>query len=214
MAITLITGPANAGKARAVLDAVRADVAGEAEPLLIVPTQADVESYRRELAVEGIVWGVRVERFRGLLAEVVRRAGVDARPLTPLLRERLLTAVAARRSVTPELATRPGFVRALAALVAELEVERVTPVRLRRALDAWVAAEQERGDGSQRRADELKALFSAYHDLLKELGRSDPEQRAVLALDALRRSPGLWGATPVRIYGFDDLTRLQLDTIE
>lgn len=127
MAITLITGPANAGKARAVLDAVRADVAGDAEPLLIVPTHADVESYRGELAAEGIIWGVRVERFQGLLAEVVRRAGVDGRPLTPLLRERLLTAVAARRSATPQLATRPGFVRALAALVAELEVERITP---------------------------------------------------------------------------------------
>lgn len=248
MAITLITGPANAGKARAVLDAVRADVAGEAEPLLIVPTHADVESYRRELAAEGIVWGVRVERFQGLLAEVVRRAGVDRRPLTPLLRERLLTAVAARRGATPELATRPGFVHALAALVAELQVERVTPARLHVALGAWAAAEEDSGrgrpiggeedsgrgqpiageggsgsgrpiagdggSGRERRADELRELFAAYHELLRELRRSDPEQLATLALDALRRSPGLWGATPVRLYGFDDLTRLQLDAIE
>ncbi len=213
MAITLITGPANAGKARAVLDAIRADVAAEAEPLLIVPTHADVESYRRELAAEGIVWGVRVERFHGLLAEVIRRAGVDGRPLTPLLRERLLTAVAARRSATPELATRPGFVRALAALVTELQVERVTPARLHAALGAWAAAE-EGGGGRGRRAHELHTLFAAYHELLLELKRSDPEQRATLALDALRRSPALWGATPVRLYGFDDLTRLQLDAIE
>ncbi len=34
------------------------------------------------------------------------------------------------------------------------------------------------------------------------------------ALDALRRRPALWGATPVLFYGFDDLTRLQLDAIE
>ena len=42
----------------------------------------------------------------------------------------------------------------------------------------------------------------------------DGEQRAVRALDLLRQRPALWGATPVLLYGFDDLTTLQLDTIE
>jgi hypothetical protein len=231
MAITLITGPANAGKARAVLDAVRADAAAEAEPLLIVPTHADVESYRRELACDGVIWGVRVERFQGLLAEVMRRSGVAARPLTPLLRERVLAAVAARICATPELATRPGFVRSLVALVGELEVERVTPQRLKRALAVWSGAaggdgrelpvEERHAEGlraephaEELRAEELGALFAGYHELLEELGRSDPDQRATQALDALRRSPGLWGETPVHLYGFDDLTPLQLDTIE
>src|SRR5207253_1077566 len=49
---------------------------------------------------------------------------------------------------------------------------------------------------------------------LERLGRVDPEQRAVRALDELRKRPSLWGATPVLMYGFDDLTPLQLDTIE
>ncbi len=214
MALTLITGPANAGKARAVLDAVRARAARGArgdgeEPLLVVPTHADVERYRRELAEAGLVWGVRVERFQGLLAEVVRRAGVSERPLSPLQRERVLAAVAARTCSPPELATRPGFVRALAALVSELEVARVTPRRLRGALETWAAS------GAQHvRAEELSALFEGYHELLGELGRCDPDQRAVRALDTLRRSPALWGRTPVMLYGFDDLTRLQLDTVE
>ena len=217
MAITLITGPANAGKARAVLDAVRADAAGEAEPLLIVPTHADVESYRRELASGGIVWGVRVEPFQGLLAEVVRRAGVATRSLTPLLRERVLAAVAARSCATPQLAGSPGFIRALTALVGELEVGRVTPPRLHRALAAWVEAEEANGRDRravQLRAEELGALFTGYHELLEDLERSDPDRRVTLALDALRRSPGLWGGTPVHLYGFDDLTPLQLDAIE
>ena len=42
----------------------------------------------------------------------------------------------------------------------------------------------------------------------------DPERRAVRALDELRRRPALWRRTPVLFYGFDDLTRLQLDVIE
>src|SRR5208282_2629052 len=45
-------------------------------------------------------------------------------------------------------------------------------------------------------------------------GRVDGEQSAAHALDALRERPALWGLTPVLIYGFDDLTRLQLDAIE
>ncbi len=217
MAITLITGPANAGKARAVLDAVRADAAGEAEPLLIVPTRADVESYRRELAAGGVVWGVRVETFQGLFAEVLRRSRVATRALTPLLRERVLAAVAVRTCATPLLASRPGFIRALTALVGELEVARVTPQRLRAALAAWTDAEEANGRerrAVELRAEELGALFDGYHELLEELGRSDPDRRVTLALDALRRSPGLWGATPVHLYGFDDLTPLQLDTIQ
>ena len=49
-----------------MLDAFRA--APGAEPLLVVPTAADVDRYRRELAEDGGVLGVRVLRFAGLLA--------------------------------------------------------------------------------------------------------------------------------------------------
>jgi ATP-dependent helicase/DNAse subunit B len=209
MSITLITGPANAGKAPAVLDAVRVRAARGEDPLLVVPTRADLERYRRELAEGGLVLGVRVERFQGLLAEIVRRAAVAGRPLSPLLRERALASVAARTCSPPELATRPGFVRALAALVEELEVQRIAPARLRGALERWAAA-----GGLRVRAAELSDLFDGYHRLLEELGCADPELRSTRALDALRRSPALWGTTPVALYGFDDLTPLQLDAIE
>src|SRR5207248_2831448 len=57
MPLTLLTGPANAGKARALLDAVRRDMARGAEPLLIVPTREDVERYRRELAASSVAGG-------------------------------------------------------------------------------------------------------------------------------------------------------------
>src|SRR5664280_1876772 len=107
MSISLITGPANTGKAELVLDAVRRHSAHEQDPLLIVPTRADVEHYLRELAGESVAMGVRVERGR---------------------------------------------------------------------------------------------LFMRYDGELKRLGRSDAEQRAVRALDALRERPALWGRTPVLFY--------------
>jgi hypothetical protein len=113
MPITLVTGPANAGKAQVVMDAVRRHVAHGAEPVLVVPTRADADHYRRELAGEGAMIGVRVERFEGLIGEAVRRAGVGGSALGALARERALAAAAGGQ-------TAPGFVRALAAFVSEL----------------------------------------------------------------------------------------------
>ena len=202
MPILLLTGPANAGKASAVLDLVRTHHARGERPLLVVPTRTDTERFAHELTASGLIPGVRVERFDGLIAEVIRRAG-DAPPaLGALARERVLAYVSGR-------STR-GLTRALGAFVAELEVERIDAPQLRTALDAWGAADP----AQQARARRLADLYDGYLHLLTQLGRSDPEQRATHALDALRRSPARWGAIPVLLYGFDDFTRLQLDAIE
>ena len=226
--ITLITGPANAGKARVVMDAVHGHLAHGEEPLLILPTRADAEHYRRELAAKGAIMGVRFERFDGLIAEAVRRAGVGEPVLGGVAREQVLAAMIARHAAAPAASDQtppaapstagptmrgipaaPGFVRALAAFIAELRVRRVTPRRLGEALRQWAAV-----DGRKWPGDEVGERFDEYDRVLERIGRVDEEQRAVRALDALRRKPSLWRATPVLFYGFDDLTRLQIDAIE
>jgi ATP-dependent helicase/DNAse subunit B len=206
MPITLITGPANAGKAELVLDAVRRHSAQEQDPLLVVPTRADAEHYLRELAGESVAMGVRVERFAGLTAETVRRAGLGQPVLGGLARERLLRALAEQEL---SASAGPGFVRTLSELLGELRTRRVSPARLVGALDAWHDA-----DGAGAGRAELGRLFVRYDAELRRLGRLDAEQLALRALDALRERPALWGLTPVLFYGFDDLTRLQLDAIE
>jgi RecB family exonuclease len=228
--LTLVTGPANAGKAEVAADALRALCARGEEPLLVVPTHADVARHRRELAEEGLAAQVRVERFGGLLAEVIARAGPSERPLGRHARERVVAA-ALREAWAAEPGARggdgdgeganvppeptPGVVRAAVALVAELEVERVTPARLRAALAAWTAAEP----AQAAHVGAVGNLYAAYRRVLESLGagrtgRASPERRAALALDALRRAPARWGGTPVVVYGFDDFTPLQVDALE
>jgi ATP-dependent helicase/DNAse subunit B len=202
MAITLVTGPANAGKAQVVLDRLRAHLARGEDPLLVVPTRADAEHYLRELAGGEAALGARVERFDGLIDEMVRRAGVPRQTIGQLARERVLASAAANAGID---AAGPGLIRAAAAFVADMRARRVSPGRLAQALSQA---------GVPATATGLGRLYSSYDSELDRLGLQDRESRATRALDALRRGPALWGASPVLFYGFDDLTRLQLDAIE
>lgn len=206
MPITLITGPANAGKAQVVLDAVRRDVALGREPLLVLPTRADAEHYLRELAGEGVAMGVSVVRFDGLIEELVALAGVHEPVLGETARAAALAALS--REVVGARAG-AGFVAALGELLAELQLRRLSPARLRSALESWAAS-----DGAHASATELGRLYEAYEALLAQSGCSDRERRAARALDGIRRRPALWGSRPVLFYGFDDLTPLQADAIE
>lgn len=200
MAITLITGPANAGKAQLAMEAVRAHAARGAEPLLIVPTRLDAQHYLRELADGGAAIGVSVQPFAGLIELAARRAGLDRPALGGLARRRVLEVLSGAS---------PGTVGALESIVAELAQRRVAPRRLSEALERMTAA-----DGPQVGHPELARVYRDYHALLERLGRLDRDQRAARAMDALRLAPARWGATPVVFYGFDDLTPLQLDAIE
>jgi ATP-dependent helicase/DNAse subunit B len=202
MPISLVSGPANSGKAHVLLEAARAHVAHGEEPILVVPTEADQARYRRELAEGGQALGVRVERFEGLLAEVCKRAGESYAPLGALGREHLLARLANAR---------PGMAAELATMLADLQTQRVTPARLRGALRTFQPEARESGE--QTPLEHLCTVFERYQQTLMRIRRRDRELRATRALDELRRKPAAWGALPVLLYGFDDFTELQIDTI-
>lgn len=205
MPIDLITGPANAGKAQLLLDAARAHAERGREPLLTVPTRADAAHYARELAGTGAAVGIRVGVFNDLLREVVRRAGLAGPLLEGAAREQVIAALARRAGLDGA----PGAVPALGGFFAELQVRRIAPARLTRALADWAAL-----DGEDPLRAQLGRLYADYRAVLRRLGRADAEELAVRALDALRERPARWGETPVLFYGFDDLTALQLDAIQ
>src|SRR3954464_13477732 len=112
MSLTLVKGPANAAKAGHVLERLRAVL--HREPLLVVPTAADVSHYGQELAASGVFFGAEVLTFEGLVGEIARVAGVTARPLGAVARERVVRAAIAdahlRRLARP--AAGPGVAAA------------------------------------------------------------------------------------------------------
>jgi ATP-dependent helicase/DNAse subunit B len=143
---------------------------------------------------------------------LARRAGVGGRPLSRLARERVAGAAIARvrlEALAASAAT-PGFVQALLRLVTELEELRIEPGR-------WWAAMREWGEREPARAgyaEELARLYGAYRDALGTMQRRDRVLHDQAALDVLRLEPARWGATPVFLYGFDDLTAVERDAVE
>lgn len=212
MPLKLVTGPANAEKAKVVLDGYRAALRRGAEPILVVPRLEDVERYRAELAASGVVFGANVMRFAWLIEECARRGGVRGRPLGTLARERVAASAvksAGLQALARSAQTR-GFVVELLRLVDELEELRVTPQRFTQALRAWAASDE----GRLRYADEVSGLYAGYRRTLERLGRLDARLHQAAALDALRENPAAWGDTPVFFYGFDDLPALQRDAVQ
>lgn len=212
MPLQLVTGPANAGKARVVLDAFAAAARRGEDPVLVVPTYADVARYRRELAERGLVFDATVVRFEALMALLAQAAGVRGEPVRGLARERV-AAVALRRAelgALAPLAGAPGFVRAFLGLCDELGERGLSPQRVHVAMAAWGRVEP----GRAAYAAALAAAYGSYRRMLDRLGRQDAALRAAAVLDVLRAEPRRWGARPVALYGFDDLTPLQLDAVD
>jgi ATP-dependent helicase/DNAse subunit B len=209
--LKLVTGPANAAKAGEVLGGLRARL--DEDPVLVVPTFADVEHAQRELAERGAIFGARVMRFEWLFGEIAGRTGFAGSRASDFQRE-LIVEEAVRRArleVLAESASQPGFVRAAARFFAELgQVQgEVSAARLTRALRDWA------GDGPRRQyAEEIAAIYRAYREGLETAGLVDAELYGRGALDALRTAPAAWGRTPVFVYGFDDFNGLQLDAVE
>ncbi len=187
-------------------------LAAHRDALLVVPTAADVTHYERELAAPG-----RHARAGADLPGAARRSRTAGPPPA-----RAGDAAAARPRAAPgdrrrcgwRRSRRPaagvGFAHAARRLIVELEQQRVDPARFAQALRAG----HRRRPGGSAYARELAAIYRRYRDELEKLERVDSETFAWGALDALRESPESWGTTPVFLYGFDDLTPIELDTVE
>jgi ATP-dependent helicase/DNAse subunit B len=207
MSLHLTYGPPNSGRAGLIRRRLLAVL--DRDPVLVVPTADDVYVFERELSQERAILGATVTNFGGLFRAVTATAGAPLGiELTPAQR---LGAVAAaveesRSGLGPlrSSARRPGFAHALMRLFDELQEAGREP--------ADVEATAATLEGSAYLGD-VATLFAGYARIRDGLSRVDAHDVSREAIRLLRESGEAWHGRPVFLYGFDDLTRNQLDLI-
>ena len=196
LGLTLIIGPANAGKVALLLQRYL-DVLDQ-EPILIVPNRADVDRAERDLlAIRKALLGGTIGTFDDLFARIAYAHG-ETKPLASDAQRSLVVrrALAARRAGMNGLgrsARFGGFADALLACIGELESGLVDPEDL---------------DG------DLAELYRSYR---AELDRLDLWDRDILrrrAAELVGRELEAWGGEPVFAYGFEDLTGAEWSLLE
>lgn len=207
MPLQLIHGPPNSGRRGEVLREFRAAL--DRNPVLVVPTADDVFDFERELSGAGALLGGAVTAFGGLFATIATAGGSP--PGAVLSEAQRLRAVAVgvscrrgRLGPLRRAASRPRFAAALERLLDELQAAGIDP----EAVEASAATLE----GSAYLSD-LAALYGGYEEVRARTGRVDAHGVARGAIDALRGDPSLWAGQPVLFYGFDDLTRNQLELV-
>src|SRR3989440_6319915 len=131
MALTLLAGPANAGKVALLLE--RYLTALDREPFLIVPNRSDVGRVERELLAScGALLGGQIGTFDDLFRRLARDGG-EHRPVATDAQRALIVRRAlarARLNGWTRSARFAGFADTLSAALGELESALVEPAEL------------------------------------------------------------------------------------
>jgi RecB family exonuclease len=207
MPLNLIHGPPNSG--RAGLIRRRFSAVLDRDPILVVPTVDDVYWFERELCEGGAVLGGSAMTFGALFRTVATAAGLPpGAELSSAQRLRVISVAASEqtRRLGPlrRSAARPGFSRAFARLLDELQAAGVEP--------GAVEAGAGTLEGSAYLSD-IATLFAGYATARDRTGRVDAHGIGRQATELLRRDGAFWGERPVFLYGLDDLTPSQLDLV-
>ena len=194
MALTLLAGPANAGKVALLLE--RYLTALDREPFLIVPNRSDVGRVERELLAScGALLGGQIGTFDDLFRRLARDGG-EHRPVATDAQRALIVRRAlarARLNGWTRSARFAGFADALSSTLGELESGLVEPGEL---------------DG------DLAGLYAEYRAELDRLGLWDRDLERREAAERVAGELEAWGGRPVFAYGFEDLTGAQWTLLE
>jgi len=206
MAISVIVGPPNSGRAGAIRERLEAVL--DREPVLVVPTADDAARFERELCGgDGALLGASISTFHRLRDEIAAATGAPVRPLLSDAQRLALVRGAVRDANLHLLAAparQPGFAPALERLLGELQAALLGPDELARA-----ASEIEGGEYEA----ELATLYAGYVKRRDAAGRDDPHSAAAKVTRTVRDRGATWGSRPILVYGFDDLTEEQLDML-
>ena len=193
MPLSLLAGPANAGKVALLLE--RYLGALDEDPILIVPNRPDVDRAERELLKQtGALVGGSIGTFDDLFERIARGNGAHRPVVTEAQRALLLRRVVAGANGGLGPSARfGGFADALGATVAELESALLEPGELE---------------------GELGLLYGAYRAELDRLGLWDRELERRHAAERAGGELAAWSPRPVFAYGFEDLTGAEWALLE
>ena len=192
MGLSLLVGPANAGKVALLLERYLEAIARD--PVLVVPNRTDVERVERDLLARspGLLGG-SIGTFDDLFELIVSRAAAGRAP-RPRIRETqrrlLLGQVVASTSLNGlgRSARFGGFADALGDAIADVESALLEPADL---------------DGA------LADLYGRYRAELDRLGLDDRDLGRAIAARLVGSDLSAWDGRPVFAYGFEDLTGAQ-----
>jgi hypothetical protein len=194
LGLSLLAGPANAGKVALLLERYLARL--DDEPFLIVPNRSDVDRVERDLLRRaGCLLGGSIGTFDDLF-ERIASSDPRRRPVvTDAQRALLVRRAIARTSLNglSRSARFGGFGDALLGTLAELEAGLLDP-------------DDVGGD--------LGALHAAYRGELDALGLWDRDVLRRRAAERLQRDLDAWHGEPVFAYGFEDLTGAEWSLLE
>jgi len=187
--LSLLAGPANAGKVAHLLDRYVARL--DDEPILIVPNASDVDRVERDLLARcGCLFSGEIETFDRLFARIVRddpaRCRVVGEAERALIVRRLLR-TAPLNGLARSAAT-GGFADTLLQTLGELEQGLVDPSDLE---------------------DDLASLYTLYHSELDRCRLWDRDLLHRRAAERVAKELDAWHGEPVFAYGFEDLTGAQ-----
>jgi ATP-dependent helicase/DNAse subunit B len=195
--LSLLAGPANAGKVALLLERYLARL--DDEPYLIVPNRSDVDRVERDLLARcGCLLGGSIGTFDDLF-ERLAAPDLGRRPVVSQAQRVLV----ARRAVDEVMRTDglalsrsakfAGFADTLLTALSELEAGLLDPGDL---------------DG------ELASLYGAYRLELERLGMWDRDLLRRRACERLQGELDAWHGEPVFAYGFEDLTAAEWGLLE
>ena len=186
MALTLLVGPANAGKVERLLDRYLAAL--DQDPILIVPNRPDVDWAERELLARSpALLGGWICTFPDLFLRVAEGHPDYRRVVTETQQAIALRAAVASTSLNGlgQSARSAGFADALRDAIAEVE-------------SGLVAVDDLRGP--------LRKLYASYREELDRLGLWDTQLLRAAAAERLASDLSSWQGQPLFAYGFEDLT--------
>ena len=211
MTTTILLAPAAGGKTQRLVELLIGEAGSIRPRWAVLPDRTQVTALRRRIAAKGGALGVSVGTFGDLFQEILARAGRPVAVTPEPARQRLLRLALRKLEADGQLPfyqpilRTPGFLEVSGQAIAEMKRARVEPHTLTN-----LARSPDRGPALA----EMARLFTDFEARLAGIPWTDREGLNGLAIEALRKHPGLLADMPlVAVDGFDSFEVAQLEAL-